>query len=417
MAGPDTTEIFGKLTGEAEPDAREAGNGLRHMASLSMTKVADGLIDPKLVLSWLMTALGAPAVLVGALVPIREAGALLPQIALAGWLGRMPHRKWMWVLGSAGQGIAAALIAIAALALEGVAAGLAICGALALLAFSRAACSVSFKDILGKTVAKTRRGAVTGVAGSVSAAFVLGFAGLMISGLIDGQGPIVAAVALAAGLWLAAAALFSGLREDRSDPGAANGVSLALLRDDPALMRFIAARGALVATALAPPYMVLLAGGEGLAALDQLGALLLASSAASFLSSYIWGRLSDASSRRVLIYAGLLGAAAMLGAVALAQLGLAQAWWAMPGALFGLMIAYHGVRQGRSTHLVDMAPEDKRSAYAALANTCIGVLLLLAGLVGGAGAFFGPQVTLVLFAAMSCLGAALAFALREVQQG
>ncbi|MEC7256689.1 MAG: MFS transporter, partial [Pseudomonadota bacterium] len=142
-------------------DQTEARNGLRHVAALSLTKVADGLIDPKLILSWLMTALGAPGYLIGALVPLREAGALLPQIMLAPRVQAMRHRKWMWVAGSAGQGGCAALIVLAALTLQGVAAGLAICAALAGLALFRAACSVSFKDILGKTIAKRRRGAIT----------------------------------------------------------------------------------------------------------------------------------------------------------------------------------------------------------------------------------------------------------------
>ena len=78
------TDAYEGITG-ADEDVhdREARNGLRHMVSLSMTKVADGLIDPKLVLSWLAGALGAPAALTGLLVPIREAGALLPQILMA----------------------------------------------------------------------------------------------------------------------------------------------------------------------------------------------------------------------------------------------------------------------------------------------------------------------------------------------
>ena len=58
--------------------AEEPRNRLVHLVSLSATKLADGLIDPKLVLSWLITALGAPAALAGLLVPVREAGALLP---------------------------------------------------------------------------------------------------------------------------------------------------------------------------------------------------------------------------------------------------------------------------------------------------------------------------------------------------
>ena len=99
---------FSAISGQSDDEriegvahATEARNGLRHAASLSMTKVADGLIDPKLVLSWLLTALGAPAAFAGALVPIREAGALLPQILLAGWVQKMRYRKWAWVAGSA----------------------------------------------------------------------------------------------------------------------------------------------------------------------------------------------------------------------------------------------------------------------------------------------------------------------------
>ncbi|WP_233346949.1 hypothetical protein [Hyphobacterium sp. CCMP332] len=81
----------------------EAGNFFRHVGSLSLSKIADGLIDPKLVLSWLMLSLGAPAALVGLLVPIREAAALLPQLFTAGALRRLPRRKWAWASGSAVQ--------------------------------------------------------------------------------------------------------------------------------------------------------------------------------------------------------------------------------------------------------------------------------------------------------------------------
>lgn len=85
----------------------------------------------------------------------------------------------------------------------------------------------------------------------------------------------------------------------------------------------------------------------------------------------------------------------MLGAVGLDLLGLATQIWAMPLVLFILMIAYHGVRQGRSTYLVDISPADQRAAYAAVSNTVIGVLLLVAGVVGGGAALFGPNVTLI----------------------
>ncbi|TMM50863.1 MFS transporter [Sulfitobacter sabulilitoris] len=413
------TDADGKTAQDLDRAAQraEARNGLRHAASLSMTKVADGLIDPKLVLSWLLTALGAPAVFAGILVPIREAGALLPQIGLAGWVQRMAHRKWAWVLGSAGQGAAAALIVLAALTLDGAAAGYAVCGALALLAVCRAACSVSFKDILGKTVGQTRRGAITGLAGSVSSVGVLVFAGFLVSGLFQSKGIVIAAIALAAALWLLAATLFSTLEETASeDVEDAQGVSFDLLRDNPDLWRFIVVRGLLVSTALAPPYLVVLANSAGLTALGQLGALVLASAIASLLSSYVWGRMADKSSRKVLMRTGLLGALAMSAAVVLAVLGLAAEVWAMPAVLFVLMIAYHGVRQGRSTYLVDMSPPDQRSAYAAVSNTVIGVLLLIAGGLGGGAAFLGAEWTLAGFAVMSVAASVVAIGLPEVQR-
>ncbi|MBV2358331.1 MFS transporter [Thalassococcus sp. CAU 1522] len=414
MPGLGAQDVYEALTETgAEADAREARNGLRHVASLSMTKVADGLIDPKLVLSWLSGALGAPAAITGLLVPIREAGALLPQLLLAGWVRGLRHRKWAWVLGSVGQGIAAAAICVIALTLEGPAAGLALCAAVGMLALSRAAASVSYKDVLGKTVAETRRGTVTGAAGTASALAVLAFAALLLSGYVQAVGVVVAAIGLAACLWLVAAMLFSRLEEDKSEAEAASALDLAPLRDDAQFRHFILTRGALTVTALAPPYFVLLGGGQS--ALQGLGALVLASAAASFASSYVWGRLADVSSRRVLCWAGFGGGAAMTAAVLADTLGWTAQVWVTPALLFALMIAYHGVRQGRSTYLVDMAPDDARSSYAALANTAIGTLLLVSGAFGGALATLGPVAALSGFALLSALGGLLALGLDEAQ--
>lgn len=404
---------FEKISGaEKVPDKTSARNGLRHIVSLSMTKIADGLINPKLVLAWLLTSLGAPAVYAGALVPIREAGALLPQMPLAKVLQGMALRKWMWVIGSVGQGIAAGLIVLAALTLEGTAAGLAICGALAVLALCRAACSVSYKDILGKTVPKAQRGSVTGMAGSVSSVGVLVFAALLLTGMAQDRVAVVFAIGLAATLWAAAALLFSTMKEEQSDTQSNTSADFSVLKGNGPLQRFIIVRGLLVSTALAPPYLVVLAS-EG--TLSQLGALVLASAAASLVSSYIWGRLSDRSSRQVLMLAGVLGAVAMTAAVLCWAIGVATIYWVMPAVLFILMIAYHGVRQARSTYLVDLAGENERAAFAAVSNTVIGTLLLVAGVVGGGAALIGAQATLIVFTAMAIAAAVVAYGLPEVE--
>ncbi|WP_375691092.1 MFS transporter [Pseudooceanicola sp. LIPI14-2-Ac024] len=410
--------LFARIAGEDGIDPTEARNGLRHVASLSLTKVADGLIDPKLVLSWLLTALAVPSALVGMLVPIREAGALLPQVFLADRAQRMARRKWMWVAGSAVQGLAALAIAAAGRLLDGLAAGVAICAALAVLALARAACSVSYKDVLGKTIGETRRGAVTGLAGSVASAGVVIFALLLISGLMQEMTPVLIAIALAGVFWLGAAALFSTIEEAASeDRDGADVTAFREILGDGGLRWFILVRGLLVSTALAPPYLVLLAQQGGDALLGQLGALVLASAAASFLSSYVWGRLSDKSSRLVLALSGAAAALSLAAALVFAWVGLIGAVWAAPLALFGLMVAYHGVRQARSVWLVDYAPADSRAAYAAVANTAIGLILLAVGAAGGALSMLSPAVAVAGFAALALFGGMLALRLPEAEEG
>ena len=289
--------LYRALAGTHAEETSERRNFFLHAASLALTKVADGLIDPKIVLSWLVTALGAPAAFVGFLVPIREAGALAPQLLIAPFVRAAPVRKWFWVLGSVGQGICVAGIAAAALTMEGAAAGWAILGLLALFSVCRAVCSVSHKDVLGKTVKKSTRGAATGIASSAAAIGTLTFGAALALGIIPRTVTALAIVIAIAGVvWVVAGLLFVRVEEDASDVEDADLFSpsalLAPLRDDPQLRRFIAARALLIPTALAPPFLIALAAGsengEG-----ALGPFILASALASILSGYVWGRLSD----------------------------------------------------------------------------------------------------------------------------
>ena len=415
----------GRVCRDISDDACNAQpqNFMRHAGALGLSKAADGLSDPKLVLSWLMTHLGAPAALVGLLVPIREAGSLLPQLFTAARIRAMARRKWAWAGAALGQGAGAALMLGAALTLEGLVAGLLILTGLAVLALSRSVASVAYKDVLGKTIDKGQRGTVTGLAASWSSVVVIGFA-LVLIAFSDARFAVVAgALALAAGAWVLAGVIFAGLAEDAgAADGGANGwqaaiANLRYLREDPQLTRFIVTRGLLTSIALAPPYLVLLASSAGGAALAGLGALVLASALAGLLSSYVWGRLADRSSRRVLIWTGLSGAGALILTLIFAALGLAESFWAMPLALFGVMIAHQGVRLGRSTYLVDMAPRDLRAVYTAIANTLIGVILLASGVFGALASLAGAGTTLALFALMAAAAAWVARGLKEVSDG
>ena len=401
---------------------QEPGNFFKHVGALALTKSADGLVDPKLVLSWLMTALGAPVALIGLLVPVREAGALLPQLLTAGYLRTLPRRKWAWAAGSAVQGLAAAAIGIIAISLTGAVAGWAIILALAVLALARSVCSVCYKDVLGKTIDRSRRGTATGLAGSIASVTVIVYALALSFQLVDRMLLVTGGLFLAGGAWIASGLLFATLKERK---GATDGGKNALkeawrnvtyLREDPQLVRFILTRGLLTATALAPPFMIAVGSqaGEGY---DRLGFLVLASALASLLSSFVWGRLSDRSSRKVLVFSALVAAIILAATSWLAFVGALAGGYLLPVLLFGLMIAYQGVRLGRATHLVDMADADSRAAYTALSNTVIGILLLAGGLFSLVANWFGGEVVLAVMAGMSGLAIVAAWGLEEVQRG
>ncbi|MCX4193659.1 MFS transporter [Methylophaga sp. OBS1] len=391
-----------------------------HVVSLALTKTADALLNPKLILSWILTTLGASQ-FVGLLVPIREAGALLPQLFIADRIRNMPLRKYAWAVGSALQGLCAGGIAMAAMLLEGDALGWTIISLLTLLALSRSICSVSYKDVLGKTVGKSRRGTATGSAATVAAAMTIAYAVLIASGLFDKINIVIIGLIFATFFWLTAGFLFSTLKETAgATEGGANPVSMArenlrYLIDDRELRLFIITRSLLLSTALAPPFMLALKAESMQESLHGLGWLLLASSLASLLSSYVWGRLSDRSSRKVLLLAGLGGGVSLTLTVIASQQNWLSLPWLLPFLLFSLMIAYGGVRLGRSVHLVDIADQDKRAIYTALSNTIIGIILLLTSLFSIIASLYGEAFVLAMFALMSFASMTSAYLMREAQ--
>jgi hypothetical protein len=201
-------------------------NFLLHVASLGATKTGDGLVDPKLVLAWILGALGAPATVIGLLVPVRESLALLPQLFTAASIRALPQRKYAWAAGSALQGLSVLCMAATALTMEGAAAGFLIVALLAVFALARSVCSVSYKDVLGKTVSKSTRGTATGTAGTIAAAFVFVFAILLSAGVIPKTiASLSIALMVAGGLWLLASVLFLQWPKSQVQPRAAGMAS------------------------------------------------------------------------------------------------------------------------------------------------------------------------------------------------
>lgn len=435
MMQPDMDKLYDQLVEEEDtrvckdiPDAacsNVPSNFFRQVAAIILTGLGDTLANPKTTLAWLLGIVGAPAAMVAWLVPIRDSGSMLPQLFIASFIRKQPLRKPLWVIGSLVQ--AAALLAMGAAAwlTQGLLAGLLILGCLALFSLARSVCSVAIKDIMGKTIPKTRRGRMHGMATTVSGALALAFGVyLMLRPPADDDVLFYALLLVgSAMLWVAAAILYHQVEET---PGATEGGGSAireavnrigLLRDDAPFRRFVITRALLLCSALSAPYYVVL-GQEVEASLSMLGAFLVANGLANSLSAMFWGRMADLSSRQVLTRAGLL--ASLLAPVVITLHwwgGLPEALhpWLFPVAFFVLGIAHSGIRVGRKTYVLDMAGGNKRTDYVAVSNSIIGLLLLCAGFLGLLTALVGPGGMLLLLSGLGFCGALLSLGLREVQ--
>ena len=429
-------DLYNRITGDEDarvckdiPDAAcrdQPRNYFAYLVANLLGKVADEIASAKLVIPWLFGTLGVPAAYTGFLVPIRESGVLLPQLAVAAAVRRLAIRKGVWLLGSVLSALSLFGMAAATLTLEGRAAGAAILLMLVIFSLSRGLCSVSAKDVLGKTVSKSRRGALMGWSASLSGIAVLAV-GLWLSlGDLAESGLAVFAGLLIAGgvLWLLASLSFAAIQEP---PGAtegggnALGVALRQLRllvHDLPFRHFVLARSLLLAVALAPPFYVLVAQQQAEGGLLTLGALIIANGLATSLSAPFWGYLGDRSSRRVMTYAaagaGLLGIFTFTAVTldwrwAIGELGLA--------AIFLVLNVMHGgVRLGRKVYLVDMASGENRAAYVAVSNTVIGVMMLVGGLIGLIGDWLGAAATVLILGLLSLLAAAYITRLPEVSE-
>jgi hypothetical protein len=429
-------DLYNRITGDE--DARvckdiptsacsdQPRNFFAYLGANLLGKIADEIASAKLVIPWLFGALGVPAAFTGFLVPIREAGVLLPQLLVSATVRNLPIRKGVWLLGAALSALSLFAMGIATLTMEGSNVGTVFILMLVIFSLARGLCSVSAKDVLGKTVSKSRRGSLMGWSASLSgiAVLVLGLwmgvadlrhAGLHVfAGLLFGGGT----------LWAVSLLIFAAIREQ---PGATEGggnalavalAQLRLLTDDSAFRRFVAGRALLLSVALAPPFYVLLAHQQAGGGLLGLGALIVANGLASSLSAPFWGYLGDRSSRQVMTLAA--SGAGLLGIATYAGVSLGWEWlgseWGLATIFLLLNVMHGGVRLGRKVYLVDMAGSENRAAYVAVSNTAIGVLMLFGGLFGVLGDWLGVAETVLLLGLLSLFAATYIRTLPEVSE-
>ncbi|MEJ6561396.1 MAG: hypothetical protein QNK83_13820 [Akkermansiaceae bacterium] len=408
-----------------ELKALERRNGRLIILGQTSSKLGDLLCNAKTVLTWLMGVVGAPPFLTALLVPIRESGSMLPQAFISGLVKRVRRRKWVYIAGAVGQALCLMAMGFAALFFEGVVAGWAILISLIFFSLARCLCSISAKDVLGKTVPKGARGGITGTAAAISGVLGFGAALFVLLGVDQSASKMSYGWLILGGslLYLISALVFSFVNEEESQK-----VTLDLAGDlkgrlkmvwiDRVLRNFVITRTLLLGSALGSPYLVILSQQEGFE-LRSLAAFVLAGGFASAVSSRIWGSMSDRSSRRAMAIGGIIsGGVGLLGVLVSAKLpSLAANLWTWPVLFFLLNLGYAGVRIGRKTYVIDVSGDERRTDYVSASNTVIAVMILLLGALGSASQSLGTTTALAFFSLLCLVGSASVNRLQKVDHG
>ena len=341
-------------------------------------KLADLLISAKTTLPWLLASLGAPIWIVSMLVPIRESGSLIPQWPLKQKVSHIENRLVIWRWGIVIQACSICLMLTSAILTEALIAGLLILFCLLLLSLGRSLSSLSMKDIQGINVEKGQRGKLVGMASTMSGLLSLITAGLLI---LSPQDMSIKAIQLlitfSAFIMFVSLFLSIGLTANLSDnkKDSNDGKSLwKTINQQADLRQLIVSRCLLLHAALIAPFFV------SASAINndffQLPYFIISSAMASFLSSYLWGKMADKSAIHTMFYATLVCISA---SVAFYFVTSIDKWWVDVFLFFVLNLGYAGIRIGRKTYMLDIAQGSQRTLYVAAANSMVGYVLLMLG--------------------------------------
>ncbi len=359
-------------------------------------------VDSATVVASLVLHLTGSVYAVGAASAVLRLGWLLPQIVVGYWAQRMRWRMPFYVIGAFGRAACIALIAALLALAGGEPAGrwvaVAFLGLWTLYAFVSGIVAVPYNDIVGRSIPSGSRSRLLAwrfFGGGVLAVGVAAVAHHLLS-----SAPIMTAYALvfalAALLMFVSSISFVAAGEPATPPKppAVSGgfgnflkAGVAALRDDVRFRMFLHIQWLSGATLMTLPFYVVLAFALGLGPMD-VGLLLGAQTVGSLASNPVWGCIGDRRGKLALMRCvGVLRLGAPLGALGIAAVsGTFDAsavliafvlLFVLVGALInGMTIGYLG-------YLMEISPDDKRSAYSGWFNAFAAPAALLP-LVGAA---------------------------------
>lgn len=432
MSSDKLEKVYSFITDEGEERSCKAisedackevpGNFFKNVLNGASTKLAEQLVSTGTTLPWIFSTLGVPGSLAGALVPVKDAGSLLPQIFVSAKIRAFDRRKWFWVIPALVQALSLAAMAFVVLNADGLTAGILILLLLGIFSIASGVASLAFKDVVAKTIPKGKRGQMLAMRSTTGGILTL-LAGIWLYTNVESEDNLwvfFGLIIIAAVLWALAAIIFANISEEK---GATEGGKTpvkelkdawSFFKKDINLRNFIFTRALLMAIPLAQPFFIIIGRQEVGSEVSSLGIIVIAAGIANIISSPFWGRFSDKSSRNMMI------AVAALGIVNILIMASFPFWagnfkniYTFSLLLLIQVMAHGGARLSRKTYLVDFAPDKDRSLYVALSNTMIGLFTLVAAGFGVIAALFGLQIMLLFYAALLVAAILLGITLKD----
>ena len=387
------------------------------------SKLAEQVASAKLALPWLLSAMGAPAIFIGLLLPLRQTGTLLPQLAVAGYIRRYPIRKWFWVGSALIQVAMLMAIMAAAIALPLISASVCIVLSLLIFSMARGVGSVAFQDVTGKTIPKGKRGKMLAARSMIGGLLTIGV-GLGLKAYFSPSAnlqPALVLIGCGAVLWVIAALAFAAVKEESGAvAGGRNALREAiagwrLMRQESWFFRYLIVRAALLSIELSGPFYILYVRHLFPEHTGMLGVIVIAAGLAAVISSPFWGRFADLSSRKVLMLGGAMGAITGISALLVGLLPSMSGSNYIIALVFVLLgISEAGVLLGRKTYLIDRVDPQQRSTFVAFANSAIGLIALLFGALGIIAQAAGIKWLIGILVLLGASGSLLSYFLPEI---
>jgi len=368
-----------------------SNNESKFLSSGGLNVLAARIASPQVVLPWVYSSIGGPLFLIGFLIPSVRAGGLLAQLMIVPTLLAQKTRKWAYVISSFVLAAALLLIDAATIELDVIAAaGIFFVGTLT-LGVCNGIAVITAQEVMAKTVKHNRVGPLLAIQASIGGLLTILFTGVTMFFFPDSASnwQHLVLVALAAVVWVGSGLSFALIKEPPSAVQPKRSVwaetcsGWELFRNTRWFRRFFFTRALFLSVGLATPFYSMHAGCEYQAGTENLGYFVMAAGVTNIFSGPIWSRLLASNPCRVLVWSGVLAAAA--GAVALLQAAVSS----LPLPLvyivvFALLeLAVEGMTQSSKTYLALMTPPDDRPRFLAISNALLGVLAIgVSGLIG-----------------------------------